>query len=274
MKTIAYLGPENTNTHAAARKRFGNNSRYLHAPTVEDVFYLVEREEADFGVVPIENSLGGAVTHTLDRFVDFKHSPVNIQGEVELPIRHFLIYPKQANLTSIETVYSHPQALAQCHRWLEKNLPQSNLIETRSTAEAVQYIRSEEKNLLVAAIGPAELAEDNKLTSLEIPQDRENKTRFLVLGLGSIKRKRINKTSILFALQDKPGALYDALAALKRHGINMSKIESHPDKRKVWQYVFFVDLEGHVEDAAVQKALKLLEKRTSLFRVLGSYPLK
>jgi chorismate mutase/prephenate dehydratase len=276
MISVAYLGPENTNTHAAARKRFGNRSTYVHAPTIEDVFYLVEREEVTYGVVPIENSLGGAVTHTLDRFVDFKHSPVNIVGEIELPIRHFLIYPKQLQRAQIKTIYSHPQALTQCHRWLERMLPQVELNETRSTAEAVRLLleAGDGRTRAIAAIGPAESIDSSKLASEEIPQNRENKTRFLLLGLGEARRGKRNKTAVMFALKDKPGALYDALAPFKRHHINLTKIESHPNKRRAWEYVFFIDVEGHVQDEPVKQALSAVEGDSVLFRVLGSYPIK
>ena len=157
MRTVAYLGPEKTNTHLAARKRFGPRCRYLHAPTVEDVFQLVEREQADVGVVPVENSLEGAVAHTLDRFIDFKHSPARIHGEIELPIRHCLLTRAGTPREKIRVVYSHPQALAQCRRWLDRNFPTATRRETRSTAEAVEDLlrsdglwRRDER----AAVGP------------------------------------------------------------------------------------------------------------------------
>src|SRR3990167_3704201 len=140
MLTVAYLGPEQTNPHLAARKRFGPRARYVHAPTVEDVFRLVERRQAGHGVVPIENSLEGAVTHTLDRFVDFVDTPVRIQGEVEQPIRHALITRRGVPAGRIREVYSHPQALAQCHRWLSQQLPRAARRETTSTAEAVRFV--------------------------------------------------------------------------------------------------------------------------------------
>ena len=169
MITVAYLGPEHTNTHVAARARFGRRARYLHAPTVEDVFQLVEREEADWGVVPIENSLEGAVTHTLDRFLDFKASPVRIHGEIEQPIRHCLIVRRGASLAGVRAVYSHPQALAQCHRWLTQHLPRAMRRETNSTADAVRYVREETTRRSRAAIGRRELALAHALRALPIP---------------------------------------------------------------------------------------------------------
>ena len=287
MKTIAYLGPEHTNTHVAARKRFGPRAKYVHAPTVDDVFHLVERQNADYGVVPIENSLEGAVTHTLDRFIDFKHSPVTIYGEVERLIHHCLIVHQGAKPKLVKRVYSHPQALAQCGAWLDKNLPRAERIETNSTAEAVseifkttllghldltipvKEISAAEK----AAIARGELAKGKKLRAIPIPDNRENKTRFLILGLGQTKRGRRNKTSMLFSLKDRSGALYDALTPFKRAGINLTKIESRPSKKKAWEYYFFIDLEGHQSEPRVKRALKALEKSTLLLKVLGSYPI-
>jgi chorismate mutase/prephenate dehydratase len=270
MITVAYLGPEHTNTHVAARKRFGPRARYVHAPTVDEVFHLVERERAGFGVVPIENSLEGAVAHTLDRFIDFKHSPVTIQGEIEQPIRHYVIVEKGRVLERVAIVYSHPQALAQCRVWLRKNLPRASPLETSSTAEAVQRLLKNQGDR--AAIARRELA-GKRFRAIPIPLSADNKTRFLVLGLGHPQPGRNNKTSILLALKDRPGALYDALMPFKREGINLTKIESRPSKKKAWEYYFFIDLEGHQSEARVKRALNALEKSTLLLKVLGSYPI-
>ncbi|MBI2105155.1 MAG: ACT domain-containing protein [Candidatus Omnitrophica bacterium] len=268
MLTVAYLGPEHTNTHVAALKRFGRRTRYVHAPTVDDVFHLVERRQADCGVVPIENSLEGAVTHTLDRFIDFMDTPVQIQGEIEQPIKHYLIVHKGTRLPDLKVVLSHPQALAQCRRWLEKSLHHVHPLETSSTAEAVQMMVDKKSSLVPqeatgagwktgraiapserAAIARAEVVKGKKLRAIPIAEERENKTRFLILGLREPKRGLRNKTSILFALKDKPGALHDALMPFKRNRINLTKIESRPSKRKAWEY-----------------------RSTSMLRVLGSYP--
>jgi len=278
MTTVAYLGPEKTNTHFAARKRFGAKARYLHAPTVEDVFRLVEREKAEYGVVPIENSLEGAVTHTLDRFTDFKTSPAKICGEIDLPIQHYLITLRQTPRERIRVIYSHPQALAQCREWLQRRFPRISQHETSSTAEAVEQLLR--KNGLWdpqerAAIGRRELAAGPRLRSIPIPIDQENRTRFLILSLQEIRRPgRRNKTSLLFALKDKPGALHDALVPFKRHRINLTKIESRPSKRKAWEYVFFIDFEGHESEARVARALEELRQGTSEVKVLGSYPVQ
>ncbi len=272
MRTIAYLGPEHTNTHLAAQKRFGQRARYVHAPTVDDVFNLVERRQAEFGVVPIENSLEGAVTHTLDRFVDFVDTPTRIHGEIEQPIRHYLIARPGVALAKIGAVYSHPQALAQCHRWLTQHLRGASRRETNSTADAVWYVLDEKNGRTRAAIGRQELAARYRLRALPIPEERENTTRFLIIGLGPASKGRRNKTSILFGVKDRPGALYDALMPFKQNGINLTKIESRPSKRKAWEYLFFIDLEGHVSEPRVNRALEALKRSASLLRVLGSYP--
>jgi chorismate mutase/prephenate dehydratase len=280
MTRIAYLGPEHTNTHLAARKRFGRRANYVHSPTVEDVFHQVERRQVDYGVVPIENSLEGAVTHTLDRFVDFRDTPVRIYGEIDQSIQHCLILRPSSSLKRVSIVYSHPQALAQCRGWLKQYLPHSSLGETDSTAEAVDYVldRKHVSRIFIykprerAAIARRELAVEHKLKFIPIPQERENRTRFLVVSLGESPKGRRNKTSVLFALKDRPGALHDALVPFKRHRINLTKIESRPSKQKAWEYLFFIDLEGHQSEPRLTRALRALKANTSLMRVLGSYP--
>lgn len=286
MLTVAYLGPEKTNTHLAAQKRFGRRGRalYVHAPTVDDVFDHVEGHKAEYGVVPVENSLEGTVTHTLDRFIEFTETPVRVHGEVELGIKHALILHRRAKLMDIAVVFSHPQALAQCRDWIRRHLFLSEQWETASTAEAVQCLLSECKRYpnsrltigvppkFRAAIARAALAKGKGLRAIPIPDNRENKTRFLVIGLGEPKRGRQNKTSILLALKDKPGALHDALVPFKRERINLTKIESRPSKQKAWEYLFFIDVEGHESEPRVKRALKALEHSTSLLRILGSYP--
>ena len=287
MPTVAYLGPEKTNTYFAARKKFGAVAKYVHAPTVEDIFQSVEHRKADFGVVPIENSLEGAVTHTLDRFILSRPSPVRVCGEVEMLIKHCLILLPKADAKKITVVYSHPQALAQCRDWLRGHLPRAQLVEMTSTSEAVNALLLQNYRVTTrpdgssevlmtpesqAAIGRKDLASDSGLKAIPIPQGRENKTRFLVISLGRSKRMRRNKTSVMFALKDKPGALHDALVPFKNYGINLMKIESRPTKRKAWEYVFFVDFTGHQSDPKVRKALGALKRCTAEVRVLGSYP--
>ena len=167
-------------------------------------------------------------------------------------------------------VFSHPQALAQCRRWLARYMPHATARETNSTADAVLHVLRSRK--LRAAIARKELARPHHLRAIPIPEERENKTRFLILGLGEPARGRRNKTSVLFALKDKPGALHDALMPFKRNKINLTKIESRPSKRKAWEYLFFIDMEGHVSEPRLRRALKELSESTLLCRVLGSYP--
>ena len=291
MPTVAYLGPEHTNTHMAAQAKFGRRSRYVHAPTVDDVFELVEQKGADYGVVPIENSLEGAVTHTLDQFVGIG-AAIKIHGEIEQPIRHSLIMHADAELGELKIVYSHPQVLAQCRGWLDRHLPHVQRAETNSTAEAVNWLGITTIQGSVywgggpttsieprhrAAIARSELASKKlgqwELKAIPIPDNRENKTRFLILGLGEPKKGKRNKTSILFSLKDRPGALYDALTPFKRERINLTKIESRPSKRKAWEYYFFIDLEGHETEPRVKRALGMLKRRAEFLKVLGSYPI-
>lgn len=274
MTTIAYLGPQGTNTHLAALKRFGAKATYLHAPTIDGVFHNVERRHTDYGVVPIENSLEGAVTHTLDRFIDFIDTPVKIQGEIEQPIHHYLLLHRSTELSKVQAVYSHPQALAQCQRWLRQHLGKASLRETNSTADAVWYVLHDNSPRFRAAIGRKELADKKPLHAIPIPNERENKTRFLVIGREEPPKGKHSKTSILFALKDKPGALHDALVPFKRQGISLTKIESRPSKRKAWEYLFFIDVDGHMDDPKLKKALAALKRSTTLLRVLGSYPVK
>ena len=272
MKTVAYLGPENTNTHFAAKKKFGARYSYTHAPTVEEVFQLVERRKADFGVVSIENSLEGAVTHTLDRFIDFSESPAKIYGEIVLPIQHFLIMQPGVSPKEVRVVFSHPQALGQCSAWLAKNVSITGAqVETSSTAEAVEWLLRDGSGRPAAAIARKELAQEHNLKAVSIPLDSKNQTRFLVISLHGAERGRQNKTSLMFALKDKPGALYDALMPFKKYGINLTKIESRPSRRKAWEYVFFIDLQGHQSDERVAKAIGALKKGVTWLKVLGSY---
>ncbi len=280
MTTIAYLGPENTNTHLAALKKFGKRNRYLHEPTVDDVFRLVERKIAAFGVVPIENSLEGPVTHTLDRFLDGKNSPVRIAGEFEFAIHHYLITQPAVRLPEVEVVYSHPQALAQCRSWIAAHLPRRvELAETNSTSEAVNVVvhKGRPRHAFpvkhLAAIGRKEAAEHYDLKATAIADSRLNKTRFLILSLREPAKARRNKTSILFASKDRPGALYDALGSFTRERINLTKIESRPSKKKAWEYYFFIDFVGHKSEPRVKRALQGLKQSTILLRVLGSYPM-
>lgn len=265
---IAYLGPEGTWTHQAAIKKFGHSITYSPQPNFADVFDQVARRKADYGVVPIENSTEGAVSHTLDLFVD---SPLHICAQILLRIEHCLMsaIPRE----KIKTLYSHPQVFGQCRNWLLKHFPEADLVEVSSTTKAAK-LANEYADQGAAALGGALAAEFNQLEILESGiQDRAtNTTRFLVIGEKTCPPTGRDRTSILFSIQDKPGALVSALQSFEQCKINMSKIESRPSKQKDWEYIFYVDLGGHCEDQPVMQALEELRRHCSLVKLLGSYP--
>jgi chorismate mutase/prephenate dehydratase len=266
---VAFLGPEGTFTQQAVFKQFGHSVRALALPTIEDVFHEVEAGSADFGIVPIENSTEGTVNHTLDRFLV---SPLNICGEVELRIHQYLM-GRMKSLEHVQRLCSHQQSLAQCRQWLDEHLPQVDRIAVASNAEGARRARDEQGT---AAIAPQAAAEVYGLDVLvaEIEDRPDNTTRFLVVGNKTFRPSGQDKTTLLVSQRktDAPGALYLLLEPLARNSISMTRIESRPSRRGKWDYVFFIDIEGHVEDKAVAAALTDLKRRASLFRVLGSYP--
>lgn len=265
---IAYLGPEGTWTHQAAIKKFGHSVSYSPQPNFADVFDQVTRRSADYGVVPIENSTEGAVSHTLDLFVD---SPLHICSQILLRIENCLMaaIPR----SEIRTLYSHPQVFGQCRSWIHRNFPQADLVEVSSTTKAAQIAQEQAKQGAAALGGPL-AAEIYGLDVLETSiQDRAtNTTRFLVIGEKTCPPTGQDRTSVLFAIHDRPGSLVKALQAFDNFHINLSKIESRPSKRKDWEYVFYVDLAGHCMDPEVAKALAELHQHCSMIKLLGSYP--
>ena len=265
---IAYLGPEGTWTHQAAIKKFGHSVEYLPQPNFAEVFDQVARRKASYGVVPIENSTEGAVSHTLDLFVD---SPLHICAQILLRIENNLMasIPRE----EIKTIYSHPQVFGQCKNWLLRHFPEADLVEASSTTRAAQ-IAAKKAHEGAAALGGTLAAELNDLQILESSiQDRAtNTTRFLVVSEKTCPSTGNDRTSILFAVRDQPGSLVEALKAFDEFEINMSKIESRPSKQKDWEYIFYVDLAGHCEDKKLSKALRELETHCSLVKLLGSYP--
>ena len=265
---IAYLGPEGTWTHQAAIKKFGHSVNYSAQPNFADVFDQVARRRADYGVVPIENSTEGAVSHTLDLFVD---SPLHICAQIMMRIENGLMasIPRE----QIKTLYSHPQVFGQCRSWILKHFPDADLVEVSSTTKAAQLARDNAADGAAAMGGPL-AAEMYGLTMLEesIQDSATNTTRFLVIGEKTCPATGKDRTSILFAIQDKPGSLVSALQAFDQFHINMSKIESRPSKRKAWEYIFYVDLAGHCEDQKVADAIGELKNHCSLVKLLGSYP--
>lgn len=264
--TIAYLGPEATFTHQAAIRRFGSSLHYAAQKTIGDVFTEVSKKRADYGVVPVENSTEGVVTHTLDMFVD---SDLKIVSQIVLKVQQCLM--SNTPRKQIKKLYVHPQSLAQCRGWIQNHLPRAELIETSSNARSAE-LAAKEKG--AAAIGGLLAAEKYKLEVLEldIQDNAANATRFLVLGRQCSPPTGSDRTSLMVSMSDKVGALHHALAAFRRYRINLTKIESRPSKRKAWQYLFFIDCDGHVQDAKVAKAIAILEKECSYVKVLGSYP--
>jgi len=265
--TIAYLGPEYTFTHLASLKKFGSMVDYSSCNTITAVFDEVAKGRADYGVVPIENSVEGAVNHTLDMFID---ADLKICSEIYLEISHSLL-SKESNRKSIKKVYSKDQVFGQCRLWLEEQMPNVALIEVSSTARAAEIAAKEKSAACIAS----ELAADKyhlKIINRSIEDNAHNVTRFLVIGRTEAKQTKKDKTSVMFSLKDRIGALHDILIPFKNYGINLTKIESRPSKVKAWKYYFFVDMEGHHLDKKVSKALDKLKKSTTYLKILGSYP--
>lgn len=266
---VAFLGPEGTFTQAAVLKHFGHSVRGLALGSIDEVFHEVEAASADFGVVPIENSTEGTVNHTLDRFIA---SPLTICGEVELRIHHSIM-GKMSSLEKIVRICSHPQALAQCRGWLDEHLPDVERVPVSSNAEGARRARDEQGTAAIAGETAAEVY-GLKILAAEIEDRPDNTTRFFVLGRKLFTPSGDDRTTLLVSIAhtDAPGALQRLLQPLADHEVSMTRIESRPSHKKKWDYVFFIDIEGHADDKHVAKALAELEKRASLFRILGSYP--
>jgi chorismate mutase/prephenate dehydratase len=264
---VAFLGPEATFTHAAARTRFGLSARYVPAATVAGVFNEVEKGLADLGVVPIENSTEGVVNSTHDVLID---SDLRISAEITMRVNHCLL-TRSGTLDGIQKVYSHPQALGQCRHWLSHNLPNAAQIEVASTALAARLTRDDPVAAAVASDLAGQLY-DLRIAKPRIEDELNNVTRFLVIGRETAPPSGRDKTSILFSLKDEAGVLFKVLAPLAEAGINLSRIESRPSRKRLWDYVFFIDVDGHQTDEKVQAAIELLAAKCEFVRVLGSYP--
>ncbi|HFE32120.1 MAG TPA: prephenate dehydratase [Gammaproteobacteria bacterium] len=263
--TVAFLGPEGTFTQAAALKHFGHSVRTRPQAAIDEVFREVEAGSAHFGVVPVENSTEGVINHTLDMFM---RSSLTICGEVELRIHHHLIGRDRHN---IKKIYSHQQSLAQCREWLDAHLPEVERVAVSSNAEAVRRAASEEGSAAIAGETAAEIY-DLPVLEAKIEDNPDNTTRFLVIGTQGVPPSGDDKTSLLVSTPNRPGALYRLLSPFERNGISMSRIESRPSRLANWEYVFFIDINGHVDDEPVAKALETLKADSPMFKVLGSYP--
>lgn len=266
---VAFLGPEGTFTQAAVLKHFGHSVRALALASIDEVFHEVEAASADFGVVPIENSSEGTVNYTLDRFLS---SPLHVCGEVELRIHHFLM-GRMDSLKAVKRICSHPQALAQCRDWLREHLPEVELVPVASNAEGARRARDERGTAAIAGDTAAEVY-GLAVLATEIEDRADNTTRFLVIGRKLFAPSGVDRTSLLVSGShtDSPGTLYRLLEPLAKHRINVTRIESRPSGKRKWDYVFFLDIEGHAAEPRIAKALASLKKRASLFRVLGAYP--
>jgi chorismate mutase/prephenate dehydratase len=266
--TIAYLGPEAAFTHQAAIQKFGASLRYAPQKTIADVFTGVGNNRADYGVVPVENSTEGVVTHTLDMFVD---SDLKIVSQIILPMQQCLMIPPGGTRAKIRKLYVQPQSLAQCRIWIQNHLPRVEIIETPSNARSAELARTEKNSAAIAGIIAARKYGLDVLEQ-DIQDNAANAARFLVLGRQCSPPTGNDRTSLMVGVADKTGALHRAIAAFRRCQINLTKIESRPGKRKARECFLFIDCDGHVQDRKVARAVALLEREGCRVKVLGSYP--
>jgi chorismate mutase/prephenate dehydratase len=264
---VACLGPLATFTHLAGLRHFGTSASFIPVDSIKAVFEEVDRGRADFGIVPIENSNEGVVSYTLDMFVDYD---LKVAAEVMLEVTHNLL-SKTGEKSKVKKIYSHPQATAQCKGWLEANMPNIPVYESTSTARAAELASEDRAAAAIASEAAARLY-DLRFISRNIEDRRHNFTRFLVIAKEYPPKSGNDKTSIMFSIKDKPGALYDILAPFKKVNINLTKIESRPSKRRAWEYIFFVDMLGHVEDPKIKKAIEEIKNECLFLKTLGSYP--
>ena len=264
---VACLGPDATFSHIASIQQFGQSVQCIYTKSVAEIFDEVARGRADYGVVPIENSTEGVVNLTLDMFIE---SPLQMCAEVLLEISHALL-SRSSRLEDITTVYSHPQALAQCYDWISKNLSHVETKEVFSTAMAAKMAHDEPHTAAVAREFAGKMY-GVPVLKRKIEDNPQNCTRFWVIGKMSPGRTGEDKTSLMFSIRDGVGALYEMLEPFAKHRINLTKIESRPFKKKPWEYIFFIDIEGHVEDENIKSALSMVTSNSQFMKVLGSYP--
>lgn len=264
---VSYFGPVATFTHLAAMRYFGSSASLVPAEGIKDVFESVYSGQAEYGVVPVENSNEGVVSYTLDMFMDFD---LKISGEVMLKISHNLL-SGSGDKSKIKRIYSHPQAVAQCRKWLERNVPGIPVLESTSTARAAETASKEADAAAIASEVAAKIY-DLHFVERHIEDFKDNFTRFLIISWEPSKRTGRDKTSIMFSTKDRPGALFTILEPFKQARINLTKIESRPSKRKAWEYIFFVDMEGHMDDKKVRTAIEEVKEGCLYLKILGSYP--
>jgi chorismate mutase/prephenate dehydratase len=264
---VAFLGPDGTYTQAAAMKHFGHSVQTQSMNSIGDIFRDVEAGACQYGVVPVENSTEGVVSHTLDSFLN---SPLKICGEVSLRINHQLLSQAE-RIEALEKVYSHAQSMAQCRGWLDRHLPNIKRIAVGSNAEAAYLATQHHDAAAIAGEAAGEIYQLNLLAS-NIEDEPGNTTRFLVIGKQDIAASGADKTSLLFSTHNKAGGLHAMLTPFAEHGISMTRIESRPSRRGRWDYVFFVDVEGHKDAPSLTQALREIQQAATQFKVLGSYP--
>ena len=265
--SVAYLGPEGTFSEAAALKRFGSAVQGKPCITIDEVFRAVESGAVNFGMVPVENSTEGAIGRTLDLLLQ---SPLKVCGEVMLAVHQCLLV-KGCALGDIQTVYSHPQSFGQCQSWLNANLAHAARIQVASNAEAARLAAGHPNSAAIA--GSQAAAHFGLSVCVEnIEDDAKNTTRFLVIGSQDVAPSGRDRTSLVMSAANRPGAVHDLLAPLAKHGVSMTKLESRPARSGLWEYVFFLDIEGHQSDTKVAAALAELKQVAAFVKVLGSYP--
>jgi chorismate mutase/prephenate dehydratase len=266
---VAYLGPEGTFTQLAAMKHFGDSVIGLPMVTQDDVFREVQSESCNYGVVPVENSTQGVISHTLDNFLE---SSLKICGEVHLRVHHYLMVAGDTSEEQIERIYAHQQALGQCRRWLDAHFPRASRIAVTSNSEAARRIRDEPQ--AAAAIAPEICAGiyGLRVVSGKIEDRSDNTTRFLVVGREEVGASGNDKTSILVSTHNQPGALYKLLEPFHRHSVDLTSIETRPSRTGIWSYVFFIDFQGHRDDPAIRQVLGEIDADALEVKLLGSYP--
>jgi chorismate mutase/prephenate dehydratase len=265
---VAYLGPEGTFTQEAALKHFGDSAVSVPQSAIDEVFREVLSGSCHYGVVPVENSTEGVISHTLDSFMD---SSLKICGEVELRIHQHFMVGINTDKNNISRVYSHAQSLAQCRQWLNSNFPAIERVAVSSNAEAAKRVQGEWNSAAIAGDMACELYDLEKLHE-KIEDNPDNSTRFLIIGREEVPKSGRDRTSVVVSVRNKPGALHDLLEPFQRHGVDMTRLESRPSRNSNWTYVFFIDFEGHIEDQAVSKVLDELNSQVIELKVLGSYP--
>lgn len=266
--SVAFLGPLGTYSEEAANKQFGGLSKPVQCATIDEVFRLVESRKADYGVIPVENSTEGAIGRSLDMLLQ---TSLQVCGEVDLAVHHNIL-SKAADISAISKLYAHTQSLSQCHEWLNQNMPAAERLAVASNAEATRLAAENPEVAAIASKRAGELYGLNLLAE-NIEDDPRNTTRFLVIADHDVAPSGRDKTSLVMSARNVPGAIVELLAPLAENGVSMSKLESRPSITGMWEYVFFVDIEGHRADAKVAMALETLKHKASFLKVLGSYPL-